>query len=161
MLSFSGCFTVMLWCDMTSLHEYSLCQSIDWSWENLRGTRISINLSHKIADKVCEAVTDTMKQKPQASPLSVSLFFSHASLCFFFHYMMNGRCYVAWVHSSVCASVLACCMHRCLHASTLPFCRPLPRCCNSCSPFIIVAQKNTTRVLVPICRRLTQPQTPD
>lgn len=65
-------------------------------------------------------------------------------LCFIFHRMMNDRCYVG-----LCASVLACCMYRCLHASTLPFCRPLPHCCNSCSAFTIVAQKNTTRVLFP------------
>lgn len=142
MLSLFGCLTVMQCHNVTRPCEFSPSflsgdsSSVDKSsthqMSSNDATWCSISVIHK------------MEQKSKASALCVSLFFSHASL---FHFPLHDE----WplLSCSERASVLVCCMYRCLHASTIPFCHPVPRCRNSCSPFTIVAQKNTPRVLIP------------
>lgn len=117
----------MLWCNMTSLHECPSCQSINLPQSDMDPSELKqhwIEFAKQL-------------QTSQRLQLWVSLF----------HFPTHDE----WplLCCSVCASVLVCCMYSCLHAPTLPFYRPLSCCCNSCSPFTIVYQKNTTHALIP------------
>lgn len=118
----------MLWHATTSLHEYSPCLS---TYCSSQGRDLSW--------------TTKFAQQSKASVLSVFIFLSRLSLFYFpLHDEWLLLCYAACVHLRLHAE----CIDVSVRPRTLSAVFP-PRCWNSCSLFISVAQKNAACVPIP------------